>query len=556
MLPASSFYNTAFANKMSTPVCSECRDPTAYMFADHHTGDHVCSVCGVVSGRLVTGDKEWREFEDSGGPSQNRVGDTQDQTLSASLQTYASGSAHDAQGKQLRTPGRKTLATTAEERMDKRQLRLNAIINKIALRLHLGAAIVADAKKFSLLSRNIGINRLQPEAVALVQIACKKHQSGIAMNVLAAAAELESVKMAWKIQGKILTKIEFARRNKNVTEMTPLQKGTNTQTHHVQSKPVSIAQCPIPAVNRSIASDADTAKLERARTLLRGFPRRLSVALQLTYREGTTVERTCIEAVAKGVHEGTRPSTIAAAVAWLAFQRSTVVAPKSLKQAASALGVSPSTLRKVSLSILPDIKAMLDKHSPDAPNAPVAMDVVCDEDVKPAMSSLVHALAGVEAGKRVSPQSSQVSSAPSSLPRTHTLHAVPLKGILKHGSTASTRCANVAGLSAGYHKYAMLKSLPRKRVSWGHLLAPELFNSHAPPCTPVRRGMKPANRGSFVRRVDGALAGEATDLSHHHRPWVSVQRPCDQGTSLVHTQRTPSWLTFSPRDKRLRAATR
>eukprot|EP00041_Stephanoeca_diplocostata_P015947 m.309672 g.309672 ORF g.309672 m.309672 type:complete len:403 (+) comp20200_c0_seq1:174-1382(+) len=357
-LPADYFHNTSYSNSKLFPVCSSCRDPKAYIFADQHNGDHVCSVCGVVSDRLVLGTKEWREFEGDDGPSKNRVGDIQDPTLSTSLQTYASGTYCSARGTMARS------TTTAEERIDKRQVRLNIIIKKIAHRLHLGTAVVADAKKYSMHSRTLSISRTKAEAVALVFLACTEHQCGVKMEALAAAAELDSMKIARKLHGKIVSSLEFAKRNGNAQTERKSPHEQQPSAQFSQTEVAGVSVVPHDTQQLGTRKDDTDLQIQRAKALLRGFPRKMSVALGLSYREGTTIERVCVETVANSICEGTRPSSICAAVAWLVFQRSSEATTMSLKEAAGALGVSPGTLRKVAATLLPSISTFLTKHSP------------------------------------------------------------------------------------------------------------------------------------------------------------------------------------------------
>lgn len=295
-------------NNRTLPVCNECRDPRAYMLADHHTGDHVCSSCGVVSARLYAQDQEWRQYSDS--PTNvnlNRVGTAEDPTLCASMQTLMAG----AQGVR-RTLGR-NLAKTAEEKADQRQMRVNALISKVVERMGLTERVVTEAKRVSKIARCTDIRRVHPEVAACVHMACRRLGIAVKMDIVCAMTGLETSRLAWKAQGMI--ERASKRREAQKTSKRTIKEHTSPTTSAFSSR-------------------------------MQGFPRRAAEALGLAYADGTTVERLCHRMASAGVLEGTRPSTIAAAVAWLVLERRENGPQMTRRQACVELGLSESALRR------------------------------------------------------------------------------------------------------------------------------------------------------------------------------------------------------------------
>ena len=68
------------ARSTFTHLCRECRSSNT--MEDHHSGDIVCTDCGLVIGRVIDQGEEWRTFADDEGPDKSRVGTARNDLLS------------------------------------------------------------------------------------------------------------------------------------------------------------------------------------------------------------------------------------------------------------------------------------------------------------------------------------------------------------------------------------------------------------------------------------------------------------------------------------------
>jgi transcription initiation factor TFIIIB Brf1 subunit/transcription initiation factor TFIIB len=72
-------------------VCKECHTSDPEMFQeDPRTADLICTKCGVVAGRLVSEETEWRDFEEDE-VSKSRVGAAMSIYGTATLETHIAG---------------------------------------------------------------------------------------------------------------------------------------------------------------------------------------------------------------------------------------------------------------------------------------------------------------------------------------------------------------------------------------------------------------------------------------------------------------------------------
>jgi transcription initiation factor TFIIB len=76
--------------------CRECKSTNT--MEDHHSGDIVCTDCGLVIGKVIDQGEEWRSFADDDGPDKSRVASRNDLLSEAAMSTSIARQQKDGPG--------------------------------------------------------------------------------------------------------------------------------------------------------------------------------------------------------------------------------------------------------------------------------------------------------------------------------------------------------------------------------------------------------------------------------------------------------------------------
>ena len=155
-----------------TKVCDECGSTN--IMEDGHSGDSVCTDCGLVKGRIIDQGAEWRSFAEDDGPDKSRVGAQAHHLLSSgsSMSTTIARGRDD--GKEANTIGR--LADNLNS-SDRHLLEAFRQLRSMGERINIPALIRSRAEEHYrdiYVSRQLRGRKKEGILAAALYIACKQ----------------------------------------------------------------------------------------------------------------------------------------------------------------------------------------------------------------------------------------------------------------------------------------------------------------------------------------------------------------------------------------------